>query len=369
MSWKGSMNIPPIYSMARPSRCLGVASILLLSLLATGCGKKTFPQPVSHEPPPRIADLYAQVRSKGVELSWTIPPQMKVTSKESQQLFSVLRSELKWENRNCADCPPPLQQEVQVIDPTFPEPAVISGNKMIWTDTAVSRQHAYRYQVVIRDKQGRPSVFSNPVVARVLAPPALVTGTAAATGPQGIMLQWKPPKTDDQGQALKGDLHFEIERTLNGKTWERVNAVPIKANNFLDQGVAAEQTYEYRVVPVLTFEETAMLGEPSELVRVRAPEALPPPPPGTVWVIPAKGALEVQWTESEGKVGGYHVYRREGKEITRLTAAPIQKPPYLDHSARPNTVYYYAVSSVGPQPDHREGLLSKWAEIRSILFE
>jgi fibronectin type 3 domain-containing protein len=117
------------------------------------------------------------------------------------------------------------------------------------------------------------------------------------------------------------------------------------------------------------FEDSPILGDPSTIEQAKAPDALPPPPPKTVWIIPAKGNLEVHWTQAEGKVGGYHVYRREGKQIIRLTDNPVQNPPYVDRAVKQNAVYFYAVSTVTPLPDQREGLLSKWSEIRSLKFE
>jgi len=76
----------------------------------------------------------------------------------------------------------------------------------------------------------------------------------------------------------------------------------------------------------------------------------------------------VHWTESEGKVFGYHVYRRDGEQITRLTANPLKHPPYTDSSAKKNEVYFYAVSAVSTSAQQQEGLLSKWVEIRNDLF-
>ena len=81
------------------------------------------------------------------------------------------------------------------------------------------------------------------------------------------------------------------------------------------------------------------------------------------------GPLEIHWTESDGKNGGYHVYRREGKEIIRLTASPVQHPPFVDHGAKKGSTYSYAVSAVSTQADHKEGLLSKWTEVRNLLME
>ncbi len=350
--------------------CLtGMIPILVFGLLLTGCGKKTFPKAASVEAPPQIRDLQVQVRAKGVELTWTIPDQMRTVSKETKYRFDIKRSELLWNNRNCLDCPGTIQQDLQMIDAAYPDPAIQQDFRLSWTDPAVSVQHAYRYQITILDKDSRVVTLSNPAVAKVFHPPGSVRGLLAVPGPQGILIQWKPPTKDIQGQAMHGDLEFVVERYSPNKAWEKVSAVPIRANNFLDQGVAAENMYGYRVTPTLVYEDTPILGEASTTGQVKAPEALPPPPPATVWAIPSKGALEVQWTESEGSVAGYYVYRREGKEIIRLTASPVQHPPYVDRSVKPNAVYFYAVSAVSTQPDHREGLLSKWAEIRSLPFE
>lgn len=122
-------------------------------------------------------------------------------------------------------------------------------------------------------------------------------------------------------------------------------------------------------MPVLFLENTQIFGESSPVVMARAPETLLPPPPNSIWVVPAKGALEIRWTESDGKVGGYHVYRREGKEIIRLTSSPIQHPPFVDHGVKRNATYFYAVSAVSAQAENKEGLLSKWAEMRNLLTE
>jgi hypothetical protein len=111
------------------------------------------------------------------------------------------------------------------------------------------------------------------------------------------------------------------------------------------------------------------MGQSVVSARTKAPAAVPPPPPRTVWMIPSKGAIEVHWMESEGAAAGYHVYRREGKEITRLTAAPVARGPFLDRAVKKNALYAYAVSAVNPQAEEQEGLLSKWVEIRSLQFD
>jgi hypothetical protein len=352
------------------SSALTGLSMLVLGLILSGCGNKTFPKPITQEAALQSPNLQAQVRQNSVELTWSIPENVLESQKDPRYRFSVMRSEVSWENRNCLDCPSPNQQEVQSIDLAHPAPAVfLTGNTMMWLDTAVSPQRAYKYQVFLVDRRNRPLNQSNAQTVKVITPPSPVSGAGTATSQQGILIQWKPPARNIQGQPLQGELQYLVERRAGEGTWERLSQLPIKANSFLDQSVASDRAYDYRVTSMLDFENSLIYGEPSLIQQAKAPDALPPPPPNTVWAIPAKGTLEVQWTESQAKVGGYHVYRREGKEIIRLTASPVQRPPFVDRSVKPNAVYFYAVSAVSAQPDHREGLLSKWAEIRSLSFE
>lgn len=346
--------------------------VLLLGLVLSGCGLKTYPKPITQEQVPGIQDLRTLVRLKAVEVIWSVPAEFNDLLKETPYRLVVVKAELNWGNRNCPDCPTPSQQEVQKIDPAQPTPAVREGNTFVWMDTLVSPQHAYRYQIVVRDLNRHQLSVSNPSIVKVIAPPPPLKNLGAGANQRGIALQWKPGTAKaPQGALSPGEVQFLVERYGPESPWERLSTMPVKGNTFLDSAVASGQIYDYRVTPAYLFEESLILGEPSVFRQAKAPNAIPPPPPGNVWVIPIKGALEVHWLKSEGKVDGYHVYRREGKDIIRLTATPVQNPPYVDQTVKKNMVYSYAVSAVGNQKgqnSHGEGLLSKWAEIRSLLI-
>ena len=344
---------------------MGMILVIMLSTLISGCGRKMFPKPEGEAPPPQITDLAAQVVSRSVDLSWTIP----AAGSSGGTRYSIMRAELKWENRNCVECPSPNQVEVHSINPASASALPAESGKLRWTDTNILPHRAYRYQVALKDSTGNPVTLSNAVIAKVFPAPAPPVNVAAATQPQGILLNWKGVSKDTEGQNLQGDLVFRVERLVADRGWEKASPTQIKGNSYLDQTIASEQNYSYRVIPVLVIDNTTIFGEPSSVVLARAPETLLPPPPAKVWIVPAKGALEIRWTESEGKNAGYHVYRREGKEIIRLTANPVSHPPFMDKGAKKNVTYHYAVSAVSPQADHKEGLLSKWSEMRNLLME
>jgi hypothetical protein len=343
-------------------RGLGIISLCILSVMFSGCGRKMFPRPEGAPPPPQVKDLAAQVMPRGVELSWT-----PLSGDEAKgNIYSIMRSEVKWENRACLECPAPESRQIQKMDPAAVKPD--PDGKLRWIDTDVSYRRALRYQIsLIGGEKGGPISLSNPAIAKVYPGPAAPVGVVAISQPQGILLQWKPVLKNLEGKDLKvADLSFRVERVVGDKGWEKASP-HVKGNSYYDQSVAPEHSYTYRVIPVLFIDEVNIFGEPSATVSVKGPESMPPSPPSKVWIVPAQGGLEVNWTESEGKNSGYHVYRREGKEIIRLTATPLQRPPFLDKGAKKGLTYFYAVSAVSSQPDHKEGLLSKWTEVRNLL--
>lgn len=355
-----------LQNYARFTGLTGVVFICTMGMLLSGCGRKMFPKPGGQESTPQVRDFQADVLAHGVDLSWTIPE----SGVAKKVRYSILRSELRWENRNCIECPAPTQQEVNRVEPeAVPQLISPSDHKAHWFDKNVASNHAYRYQVAVTDANGTAVSTSGAVIAKTYPGPAAPTNVAAMTQPQGILLQWKAVSQDTEGRKLQGELSFRIDRLVGGRDWEKASPVFIKGNTFLDQGIASEQNYSYRVVPVVFFDNTTVFGEPSQVVLGRAPESVTPPPPSTVWVMPVKGSLEIRWTESEGKTGGYHVYRREGKEIIRLTASPVQHPPFVDQAVKRGINYFYAVSAVSAQQGNKEGLLSKWAEFRNVQSE
>ena len=354
-----------ILSDSAKHACLGIISICVLIVLISGCGVKKFPRPKGVAPPPQVNDLNAQVIPRSVELSWS----PVAVGADKRIGYSIMRAELRWENRNCLECPPPEQQLVHNVDAAA---AVKPGGdgKLRWVDTNVSYRRVFRYQLTVTDEKGNPLTLSNPAIAKVYPGPAAPVNLTVATQPQGIMIQWKPVLKDIEGNNVDASSEsFRVERLSGEKGWEKAAPSFLKGNAYLDQSVAPGLSYTYRVVACLYTDEVYIMGETSSTAQAKGPESVLPPPPGRVWITPAHGVLEVHWTETDGKTGGYHVYRREGKEIIRLTASPVAHPPFVDQGAKKGATYSYAVSAVSAQADHKEGLLSKWTEVRNLITE
>ena len=348
-----------------------LAVVCIFCLLASACGRKAMPKPTQPSPPPHVEDLQAVVYPGMVETSWTLPKIEAPDKGDGPYTYSVQKSVIEWEDRNCPSCPPISSRDVQLVDPAHPAPSVaVKDGKASWTDSDVSVGAAYRYQISALDGKGRVVSQSPPAFVKILAAPPEPRDVKTKTGRDGVVLVWKDGRLPKKTKEPRGELQYLLERRPEGgEAWESVSPAPISGETFTDSATAPGQYYDYRLIPLMTADGASVRGNPYVVGHVQAPEEAPPSPPGSVWIIPAQGVMEVNWTESGGKVHGYHVYRREGKEIVRLTAEPVVRPPFVDHTAKPNAVYSYAISSVGPAPANREGLLSKWVEVRNVVFQ
>lgn len=346
-----------------------------LILAVAACGSKTLPRPIDQQAKPEIATITAQVKNAQVLLNWTLAAPLPVDPKAGPYAFAVNRATIAPQT-DCPECPPAAAERVAELDPTATASGTQPGLKTFsWTDKTSKTGLTYRYQVVLLDSKQRPLGRSEPVQATLLSPPAAPRKLKTTVEARGIWLQWQPPKQPKQSKASKAKgeqpaaLRFVVERSSGPAGWAVVSTEPIQGNSFLDSAVADGGNYAYRVISLLDQQGVYVWGESAESRVVIAAKQMKPPPPQTVWVIPDQGKLQIHWTLSEGATTGYHVYRKQDGEISRLTLTPIAGPPFVDDNAAADTIYSYAISAVAPQEPHEEGLLSKWVEFRNLAFQ
>ncbi|MDR3567638.1 MAG: hypothetical protein P4L43_06380 [Syntrophobacteraceae bacterium] len=340
----------------------GIIFICVFSAALSGCGRKTFPQPKGSPPPARVNDLESRVEPRAVEISWSPLP----AAAARRVRYSILKSDISWQKRNCLECPPTSQLQVQSMDAAAVKPG--PDGRLRWRDPDVAFHRAYRYQIALIDSRGATLSLSNPVIAKVYPGPVAPVGLTVATQSRGVLIEWKQAPKDIAGKRIEPTtLSFRVQRLTGSDAWKDASPL-VRGEAYYDQEVAPAKSSTYRVVPARDIDGENVYGEPSSRISAMGPQSAPPPPPGKVWTIPARGGLEVHWIEGEVKTAGFYVYRKQGKEIVRLTASPVLHPPFIDRGGlSQGETYFYAVSAVSTRPNHEEGLLSKWVKVRNLL--
>lgn len=341
--------------------------MLALMLTAGSCGKKAPPSPMGLEKPPQVSAIRAEVVDGYVQLTWPIPEIFHEKKKRGNLLFVVQREQTDLKKAECSDCPPEAVHTLDRIDPAAQGPWITGKDTIQWTDRSTIPGGVYRYWIGIMDGRERMISLSAPVRVHLAPPPKPLKKVETLAEPRGLLIRWDAPLSAAKTPDLQ--MSFLIERRQKGLDWEPLNPQFFQGNSYLDTSVQPQYHYQYRVRPVRRVLDADISGPWTESSFTKAPEKVPPPPPSTVWAVPSGDKMEVHWTECSQPVAGYHVYRRDGKTIVRLTADPLKRPPYMDTKVEPNKVYGYAVSSVSPDAPHKEGLLSKWVEVRHIRFK
>jgi hypothetical protein len=83
-------------------------------------------------------------------------------------------------------------------------------------------------------------------------------------------------------------------------------------------------------------------------ISVNVPPPPPPPAPTGLTVVPASGAVRLQWATPDTPVPGYHVYRAApgANEFVKLTAEPVRQTSFADCDVELQTSYRYLVRAV-----------------------
>lgn len=331
-------------------RALPLVALAALALAA--CGKKGPPVAPEQRVPAPVADLAAVVRESAVELAWTNPTRRADrTLLRDLTLARVYRRE---DDGRGAPAASPSDgalrgfAELATIRLAAPEPAVLQGNRIVFTDRqGLVLGRRYAYVVVTADSLGRVGPPSRQVSVAFLAAPETPAALTARPGEREARLGWRPPERLSDGSAVPGPLAYEVLRApapdaplvAVGRTAEGTLA-------FTDRALENDRTYYYAVRAVRTEGGTSVLGALSPRVAVTPRKVTPPAPPADLVAIASEGAVRLSWKASPATdVSGYVVYRAPaGGAFVRIGATRAPATTFTDRGV-PRGVWRYAVTA------------------------
>ena len=133
--------------------------VLLISLVASACGKKGDLRAPELAAPKPVNNLSARAAPDGVTLTWNRPTEY-IDGKEIKDLasFVIFRKEV---SPNCLDCPVPYRQ-LQIVNVEDRE-KFVKQKQYRYDDLEVRANSIYRYRVSAQLFDGSLSAPSNEV--------------------------------------------------------------------------------------------------------------------------------------------------------------------------------------------------------------
>jgi len=127
---------------------------------------------------------------------------------------------------------------------------------------------------------------------------------------------------------------------------------------YFDAGLKNGVTYRYTVRAARTAGAVMVEGPASGAVEaVPADRMAPSVPLGAGAFVTPEGVKVIWWPNQEEDLAGYHVYRRRGRDIIRLTDSPIKASEFMDTGTKRRRYYRYTVTALdkaGNESPHSE---------------
>ncbi len=323
---------------------LPLTLLLALSLLISGCGRKTPPVPPETVLPTVISDLRQHLDEHGVTLTWTAPTRTVQGDKLSKiDGFELLRAVVA-EDDYCEGCPIKFGRPIK-INANEAKP----GSKITYREAVLRPGYRYLYQV--RTKLGwyHASGGSNIISFAwntLISAPARLTAEA---GDRKITISWPAPTTLIDGSKVSKNLRYQIFRSIAGDQLTPLGP-PITATTFTDTSVENGKRYYYKVQPLNDKNSVGMM---SEAAQARPHDLTPPAPPRDIIAVQTKSGIKILWQQSmESDLAGYRIYRRRSDQSKGTLVGKVSSEAlmYLDTTAITAATWYYTVTAY----DHAE---------------
>ena len=184
------------------------------------------------------------------------------------------------------------------------------------------------------------SDFSNIIVVAAMGVPSMVM--VEATGPYSLNVSWA-------GDCV-GETGFSVERRVLGGEFAEVATVPGDTNQYLDEGLQPDTTYQYRV---RAFNDWGVYNDYSEVAAGTTAGLLPAAPAHLMVFCDGMDAIQVLWTDQSVNEDGFRVERRSLPDGTFETAATVAENTmtYRGEGLAPGSDYEYRVAAFNSTGD------------------
>lgn len=210
-----------------------------------------------------------------------------------------------------------------------------SADKLILEDPEPVFNEPCRYQVRVRNDQGRRSVSSATVETVLIPPPGAPTNLKVEVREQEIVVSWDPPSTNLDGKAAA---------EVSGYLVNSIHAV--QDNCFIDRQFTFGKPVIYSVQTIGRY-EPMVLSQPSERVRIVPLDRFPPAAPTNLTAVPLDSKVQLLWDAVvDSDLAGYFIYRGIAPEAMKKTSPLVPINRYIDSAPQIGSVSHYAVTAV-----------------------
>ena len=335
--------------------------LVLLLLLAAGCGKKITPYAPDRVLPAPVRNFQVNQEGNALVLTWRLPRVnllgQPLTQVQGCRVYRAATKGVTAEALASSDFG--LYAD---IDLAYPQRGEVQGEALLFRDRELSPDHRYYYRVAAYDQDGYVGGWS-PTLSQAWGwLPQTPGDFKALPGDKIVYLSWSPVTTLQDGSPVQDLAGYLIYRLSGKGPWLRLTPEPVVVNNFQDVAVLNDVEYTYKVVAVrrLGGDLLASLDSPT---RTAMPEKRTPPPPVlNVLAVATSQGVELRWEPSPvPDVAGYRIYRRlTGEEkYQRLNTELVTKPYFVDSQVQRGRTYYYYVTAVDDSPRANESLPSE----------